>query len=173
MVKFLPTSYTNKMLQSFYNWSRTTYNGLDVACISLGFLLTINGWQLQSGINCWLVFEIKWWWPYISSPLLALFKIFTAQKRQKNKHEQHSVKHPQQVEAREAKIDSTKQPSSVLPHPGVEICVWIGCWVLRRNNSPVKEEENGVYEIVSTTTNIQLPRPNLFRIDMSKLVPSW
>ena len=35
----------------------------------------------------------------------------------KNKHEQHSVKHPQQVEAREAKIDSTKQPSSVLPHP--------------------------------------------------------
>ena len=59
----------------------------------------------------------------MSSPLLALFKIFTAQKRKKNKHEQHSVKHPQQVEAREAKIDSTKQPSSVLPHPGVEICV--------------------------------------------------
>ena len=26
----------------------------------------------------------------------------------KNKHQQHSVQHPQQVEAREAKIDSTK-----------------------------------------------------------------
>merc|ERR1719505_397030 len=71
--------------------------------------------------------------------------IFTAQKRQKNKHEQHSVKHPQQVEAREAKIDSTKQPSSILSHP-------------------VKEEENGVYEIVSTTTHIQLPRTNLNHI---------
>ena len=44
-------------------------------------------------------------------------------KEAKNKHQQHSVEHPQQVEAREAKIDSTKQPSSVLPHPGVEICV--------------------------------------------------
>ena len=39
----------------------------------------------------------------------------------KNKHQQHSVKHPQQVEAREAKIDSTKQPSSILPHPG-DLC---------------------------------------------------
>ena len=39
----------------------------------------------------------------------------------KNIHQQHSVKHPQQVEAREAKIDSTKQPSSILPHPG-DLC---------------------------------------------------
>ena len=58
----------------------------------------------------------------MSSPLLTLFKIFTAQMRQNNKHQQHSVQHPQQVEAREAKIDSTKQPSSVLPHPG-DLCL--------------------------------------------------
>jgi len=63
----------------------------------------------------------------------------------KNKHQQHSVKHPQQVEAREAKIDSTKQPSSVLPHP-------------------VQEEEDGVYEIVSTRAHIQLPSTNLNHI---------
>jgi len=78
------------------------------------------------------------------SPLLALFKIFTAQMRQK-KHEQHSVEHPQQVEAREAKIDSTKQPSSVLPNP-------------------VQEEEDGVYEIVATRAHIQLPSTNLNHI---------
>merc|ERR1711973_131147 len=75
----------------------------------------------------------------------GIVKIFTAQMRQKNKHEQHSVQHPQQVEAREAKIDSTKQPSSVLPHP-------------------VQKEENAVYEVVSTTTHIQLPCPNLNHI---------